>query len=92
MCCTKLSCLLLVVAQKSSRSMVSFSVLVRPSSPTITVLLFLPNGGLASTTSKRSPGSAASASPTTTGTDFSEPMPCSIRFIAHTRAVACTSS
>ena len=31
--------------------MVSFSVLVRPSSPTMTVLLFLPKGGLASTTS-----------------------------------------
>jgi hypothetical protein len=42
-----------------------------PSSPTMVVLLFLPKGGLASTTSKRSPGSAASASPTTTGTDFS---------------------
>ena len=34
----------------------------------------------------------ACASPTTTGTDFSEPMPCSIMFMAHTRAVACTSS
>jgi hypothetical protein len=31
MCWTKLSCLLLVVAQKSSRSMMSFSVEVRPS-------------------------------------------------------------
>jgi hypothetical protein len=44
MYCTKFSCLLLVVAQKSSRSIVSFSVLVRPSSPTITVLLFLGGG------------------------------------------------
>ena len=56
------------------------------------VLLFLPKGGLVSTTSKRSPGSAASASATSTGTLFSEPMPCSIRFMAHSRAVACTSS
>jgi hypothetical protein len=65
--------LLLVVAQKSSRSTMSFSVEVLPSSPTIIVLLFLPKGGLASTTLKRSPGSAASASATLTGTLFSEP-------------------
>ena len=91
-CWTKLSCLLEVVAQKSSRSTMSFSVETLPSSPTIIVLLFLPKGGLVSTTSKRSPGSAASASATSIGTLFSEPMPCSIRFIAHSRAVACTSS
>ena len=92
MCCTKLSCLLLVVAQKSSRSITSFSVLTRPSAPVIIVLLFLPKGGLASTTSKRSPGSEASASATTMGTDLSLPMPCSIMFIAARRAVLCTSS
>jgi len=84
--------LLLVVAQKSSRSTMSFSVEVLPSSPTIIVLLFLPKGGLASTTSKRSPRSAASASATRTGALFSEPMPWSIRFIAHTRALPYTSS
>jgi hypothetical protein len=92
MCCTKFSCLLEVVAQKSSRSMMSFSVEVLPSSPTIIVLDFLPKGGLASTTSKRSPGSAASASATLMDTLLSEPMPCSSRFMAHTRAVPCTSS
>ena len=61
MCCTKFNCLLDVVAQKSSRSMMSFLVEVLPSSPTIIVLDFLPNGGLASTASNRLPGSAASA-------------------------------
>ena len=60
-CCTKFNCLLDVVAQKSSRSMMSFLVEVLPSSPTIIVLDFLPIGGLASTASNRSPGSAASA-------------------------------
>ena len=59
MCCTKLSCLLLVVTQKSSRSTMPFSVEVLPSSPTTTVRLFLPKGALASSTSKRSPGSGA---------------------------------
>jgi len=64
------------------------STAARPFSPTIIALLFLPNGGLASTTPKRWPGSAASASATAMGTCLSEPMPCSSRFIAHTCAVA----
>ena len=64
-----------------------------PSSPTIVVLLFLPNGGLVSTMSKRSPGSAASASADHRwARSCREPMPCSNRFIAHSRAVPCTSS
>ena len=81
-----------VVAQKSSRSMMFFSVETLPSAPVIMVLDFLPKGGLASTTSKRSPGSATRASVTVIGTDLSLPMPCSIRFIAASRAVLCTSS
>ena len=73
-----------MVAQKSSRSMMSLSLEALPSSPTIIVLDFLPNGGLASTTSKRSPGSAASASARLArARSSSEPMPCSSRFIAH---------
>jgi allantoicase len=49
MCWTKLSCLLLVEAQKSSRLMTSDSFEVSPASLTMVTLLFLPNGGLART-------------------------------------------
>ena len=66
MCCKKLSCLLLVVAQKSSRLMVSDSFDCSPPSPIIVTLLFLPNGGLASTMSY-SPCLPVSASLVTTG-------------------------
>ena len=51
MCWRKLSCLFEVVAQKSSRLMVSVSEETRPSSPMIVMEDFLPNGGLASTRS-----------------------------------------
>src|SRR5439155_8220126 len=50
-CCRKLSCLLLVVAQKSSRTYVSASLLSSPSSLITVMLDFLPNGGLVSTMS-----------------------------------------
>src|SRR5262245_58855080 len=45
-CCRKLSCLLLVDAQKSSRWIVRLSFSASPFSFTIVTLLFLPNGGL----------------------------------------------
>ena len=47
MCWRKLSCLLLVLAQKSSRLMMSDSLDDSPASLTMVTLLFLPNGGLA---------------------------------------------
>src|SRR3990172_10274646 len=56
-CWMKLSCLLDVVAQKSSRSMISVSRDTLPFSATMVVLLFLPKGGLVRTISNRSPGS-----------------------------------
>ena len=56
------------------------------------VLLFLPKGGLVSTISNRSPGSAARESETMIGRSLSVPMPWSIRFMAQSRAVLCTSS
>ena len=82
----------MVVAQKSSRSMMSFSVVRLPSSPTIIVLLFLPKGGLASTTSKRSPGSAASASATLIGHALLGADAVQHQVHRAQRAVACTSS
>ena len=66
MCCRKLSCLLLVVAQKSSRLMTSDSFADSPASLTMVTLLFLPKGGLARTMSY-SPCLPASASLVTTG-------------------------
>src|SRR5262245_60394739 len=86
MCCRKLSCLLLVVAQKSSRLMTSDSFSCSPAALTIVTLLFLPKGGLASTTSY-SPCFAAKASLVTIGSSVSasSPMPCRSRFMAHTR-------
>src|SRR4029434_2614220 len=84
-------CLLEVVAQKSSRSIISVSRATLPSSATIVVLLFLPKGGFVITISYRSPESPAKESATTSGSS-SPPMPCSIMFIAHKRAVLWTSS
>src|SRR5258706_13523754 len=66
MCWRKLSCLLLVVAQKSSRLMMSDSLDCSPASLTMVTLLFLPNGGLARTMSY-SPCLPANASLLTTG-------------------------
>ena len=93
MCCRKLSCLLLVVAQKSSRLMTSDSFCCSPASFTIVTLLFLPKGGLASTTSY-SPCFAARASFVTIGSSVSasSPMPCKSRFMAHRRVTLSTSS
>src|ERR1035437_6116787 len=62
----KLSCLLLVLAQKSSRLMMSDSLEVSPSSLEMGTLLFLPKGGLARTMSY-SPCLDARASLVTTG-------------------------
>src|SRR5712691_8809010 len=93
MCCRKFSCLLLVVAQKSSRLMTSDSRCCSPASLTMVTLLFLPNGGLARTMSY-SPCLPASASLVTTGSSVSEspPMPWRSRFIAHRRVTPSTSS
>ncbi len=92
-CWIKLSCLFEVVAQKSSRSTVSFSFETLPFSATMVVLLFLPKGGLVRIMSKRSPGSAARESLTANGKALSSsPIPCSIKFMAQSRAVDCTSS
>ena len=55
MCWMKLSCLLLVEVQKSSRTMICDSRLASPSSLTKVTLDFLPKGGFVNTTSKRSP-------------------------------------
>src|ERR1017187_5821795 len=60
-CWRKLSCLLLVLAQKSSRLMMSDSLDVSPASLTMVTLLFLPKGGLVITRSY-SPCLPASAS------------------------------
>ena len=58
MCCRKLSCLLDVVTTKSWRKISAPS----SSPPPMSVLELRPNGGLASTTLHRSPGSATRAS------------------------------
>src|SRR5215211_4869523 len=59
-CCTKFNCLLLVDAQKSSRTIVVDSRLTSPSSVTNVTLDFLPNGGLVSTILKRLPARVGS--------------------------------
>lgn len=51
MCCKKLSCLFEVVAQKSGRLIARSLLDALPSSPTTVIDDFLPNGGLARTTS-----------------------------------------
>src|SRR5205823_15021157 len=66
-CWRKLSCLLLVLAQKSSRCTTSDCFSSSPASLTVVTLLFFPNGGLVSTISY-SPCLPASASFTITGT------------------------
>src|SRR5207247_3876333 len=82
-CWRKLSCLLLVLAQKSSRCTTSDCFSSSPASLTIVTLLFFPNGGLVSTISY-SPCFPASASFTITGTCVASlPIPCSTRFILH---------
>ena len=58
MCCRKFSCLLDVVTTKSCRKISAPS----SSPPPMSVLELRPNGGLASTTLHRSPGSAIKAS------------------------------
>ena len=63
MCWTKFSCLFLVVAQKSSRTMVSCSRSVPPSSVTTSAEDFRPNGGFVAAIDQRRPGSALSESP-----------------------------
>src|SRR5215216_4988887 len=55
-CCTKFNCLLLVDAQKSSRTMVVDSRLTSLSSVTNVPLDFLPNGGLVKFILKRCQG------------------------------------
>ena len=93
MCWTKLSCLLLVVATKSCRSISRSSRTSRPSVPTIVTDDLRPNGGLDSTTDQRRPGSAMSESRTSISESPLEvPMPWSSRFIAANRAVLSTSS
>ena len=93
MCWRKLSCLLLVLAQKSSRLMISDSFDDSPDSLTMVTLLFLPKGGLAKTKSY-SPCFPASASLVTTGKSSSNspPMPCKSRFIAQSRVTLSTNS
>src|SRR5262245_37489317 len=94
-CCTKFSCLLLVDAQKSSRTTVSVSRSCSPSSLTTSTLDFLPNGGLVSTRSKRVPGSPRRLSSVLTGGSASSlvgPIPCKKRFIAHRRVTLSTIS
>jgi hypothetical protein len=88
MCWTKLSCLLLVEAQKSSRTMVKVTRSCSPSSVMISTLDFFPHGGLVSTRSKRSPGLAARLSAVRIGGSLSSlvgPMLCRRRFIAQSR-------
>ena len=93
MCWRKLSCLFDVDAQKSSRTTVRLWRSALPSSLTIVTDDFFPNGGLVSTMSNRSPGSARSASSTWTGlSESGDSMPCSNRFMAHSRAVLSTIS
>ena len=74
-CWRKLSCLLLVVAQKSWRSYVRASLSALPSPFVSVMLLFLPKGGLVITMSYRVPGSLMSESPTSIGI-VSPLMPC----------------
>src|SRR5438046_3600773 len=91
-CWRKLSCLLLVLAQKSSRCTTSDCFSSSPASLTIVTLLFFPNGGLVSTI-PYSPCLPASASFTITGTWVASlPMPCITRFMQQSRATLSTSS
>ena len=93
MCWTKLSCLLLVVTQKSGRATSVSSRASRPSAPTIVMELLRPNGGFASTTLGCRPSARSSASRTSIG--LSSPgctIPCRTMFIAASRAVPSTSS
>jgi hypothetical protein len=93
MCCTKLSCLLLVVAQKSSRSMVSFSVLTPCRlHPRWWCCSSCRRAGWPAPRRSARRGRPPAHRPPRRAPTFPEPMPCSIRFIAHSRAVACTSS
>ena len=56
-------------------------------------LLFLPKGGLDSTTSNSLPlAASASFTSTGTGTEASPPMPCSTMFMQQSRATLSTSS
>ena len=83
----------MVEAQKSSRTIVSCSLSFSPSALTTVIDDLRPNGGLVSTISKRSPGSALSASSTWIGLSASsEPMPCRSRFMTQSRAVLSTIS
>ena len=56
------------------------------------MLLFLPNGGLVSTTLNRSPGSLARLSTPDLIGQGSASMPCRYRFMMHSRAVFGTIS
>src|ERR1022692_4689499 len=89
----EIGCLLLVLAQKSSRLMMSDSLDDSPASLTMVTLLFLPNGGLARTISY-SPCFPASASFVTTGKSDSDspPIPCNNKFIAQSRVTLSTNS